>query len=63
MPQSDVAALLTNYPVAKTLQMSGSDDPPVRRAAASCDFDRDQFILCVVKLHQTRVMRAVFKVK
>ena len=43
--------------------MRGSDDLLIRRAAFSCDFDWDQFVLRIVKLHQARLHWFVLEVE
>ena len=62
MSQHDVAALLADFAVAKPIQRRGSNAPPKRRAAASCGFNWNQFVLHVMQLHDLRPNRLVLKV-
>jgi hypothetical protein len=62
MPHPDMATLLTDQEINRGVQVRGSADRRTRRAATSCSFDRDQFVLYIMQLHQSGMHRAVFKV-
>jgi len=60
MPQPDVAALLPDHEIAKPLQCE--NDAICRNASAiSCGFDRNQFVLYVVQLHEPRLHLSILK--
>ena len=63
VPQSDMAPFLADHFVSDFFKVPGSTGRLTRHAAISCSFQRNQLVLHIVHLDQSRTRRFIFEMK